>query len=228
MKIRKTVSDKTVAANRENAKKSTGPKTDIAKSNLKYHALKHGLLTKALLLRNEKEEEEFQELAGELEADLQPHGIMQVMLVEEIAVTWWKIKTVQGLLTKAVRSGQKTSEAVLKTFNNASSGVGVPLSSSSRELQMASEFGLECHELVLRVEGKQFDEKEDKDKFMPKPEKTGHIAMEAKMGNANESLLRYERAWKGDLYRAIAALKNLQRPEVRPPQTKYGTKPLTP
>ena len=56
MQIRKTVSDKTVAANRENAKKSTGPTTDIAKSNLKYHALKHGLLTKALLLRNEKEE----------------------------------------------------------------------------------------------------------------------------------------------------------------------------
>ena len=83
---------------------------------------------------------------------------------------------------------------------------------------MASEFGLECHELVLRVEGKQFDEKEDKDKFMPKPEKTGHIAMEAKLGNSSETLLRYERAWKADLYRAIATLKNLQRPEVRLPQ----------
>ena len=95
------------------------------------------------------------------------------MLVEEIAVTWWKMKTVQGLLTKDIRSRQKTSEAVFKTFNNASSGVGVPLSSSSRELQMASDFGLECQELVLRVEGKQFDEKEDKGKFMDHPEKTG-------------------------------------------------------
>jgi len=69
---------------------------------------------------------------------------------------------------------------------------------------------LECRELVLRAEGKQFDEKEEKDKFMPQPEKTGHIALEATLGKANESLLRYERAWKGDLYRAITTLKNLQ------------------
>ena len=227
MKIRKTVSDKTVAANRENAKKSTGPKTDIAKSNLKYHALKHGLLTKALLLRNEKEEEEFQELAGELEADLQPHGIMQEMLVEEIAVTWWKMKTVQGLLTKDIRSRQKTSEAVLKTFNNASSGVGVPLSSSSRELQMASEFGLECHELVLRVEGKQFDEKRKKGPSWTTQRRPGTSRWKRDLVTSSETLLRYERAWKADLYRAIATLKNLQRPEVRLPQAKYETNPLT-
>jgi hypothetical protein len=226
MKIEKNVSDKTVAANRENAKKSTGPKTETAKSNLKYHAVKHGLLTKALLLRNEKEEEEFQELADNLEAYFKPRSIMEEMMVEDIAVSWWKLKTVQRLLIKDLRARQKTSEAVLDTFNNASSGVGVPLSSSSRELRMATDFGLECRELVLRVDGKQFDEKE-KSGFMGHPEKTGHIAMEAKLGISSETLLRYERAWKADLYRAIAALKNLQRPEIRPAQAKYGTKPIT-
>jgi hypothetical protein len=226
MKIRKTVSDKTVTSNRENAKKSTGPKSDVAKKNLKFHAVKHGLLTKALLLRNEKEEREFQELAENLESYFKPRSIMEEMLVEDIAVSWWKLKTVQRLLIKDLRSRQKTSEAVLDTLNNASSGVGIPLSSSSRELRMATDFGWECRELVLRVEGKQFDEKE-KDVFNAQPEKTGHIAMEAKLGNSSESLLRYERAWKADLYRAIAALKNLHRPEARPFQAKYGTKPLT-
>jgi hypothetical protein len=46
------------------------------------------LLTKALLLRSEKEQVEFQELAGNLEADFQPHGIIETMLVEDIAVSW--------------------------------------------------------------------------------------------------------------------------------------------
>ena len=153
MKIKKTVTDKTVAANRENAKKSTGPKTESAKSNLKYHAVKHGLLTKALLLRNEKEEEEFQGLADKLESDFKPRNVVEEMLVEDIAVSWWKLKTVQGLLMKDIRSRQKTSETVFDTFNNASSGVGVPLSSSSRQLRMASYFGLECRELGFKSRG---------------------------------------------------------------------------
>ena len=153
MRIRKTVSDKTVAANRENAKKSTGPKTETAKSNLKYHAVKHGLLTKALLLRKGEEEEEFQELTDSLEAYFKPRSIIEEIMVEDIAVSYWKSNTAQRLLIKAILSRQKTSEAVFDTFNNASSEVGVPLSSSSRQLRMASDFGLECHELVLRVEG---------------------------------------------------------------------------
>ena len=218
MKIKKNVSDKTVAANRENAKKSTGPKTESAKSNLKYHAVKHGLLTKALLLRNQKEEEEFQELADKLESYFKPRNVVEEMLVEDIAVSWWKLKTVQDLLIKDLRARQKTSEAVLDTFNNASSGVGIPLSSSSRELRMAANFGLECRELVLKVEGKQLDEKGEKETFNAHPAKTGGITMEARLGTSSETLLRYERACKADLYRAIATLKNLQRPEVRLPQ----------
>ena len=117
--------------------------------------------------------------------------------MEDIAVSWWKLKTVQDLLIKDLRARQKTSESVLDIFNNATSGIGVPLSSSSRELRMATDFGLECRELVLRVDGKQFDEKR-KSGFMGHPEKTGHIAMEAKLGNSSETLLRYERAWKAD------------------------------
>ena len=91
MKIKKTVSDQVIAANRKNAQKSTGAQSAAAKSKLKYHAVKHGLLTKALLFENDQEQAEFQELAATLEEDFKPRGVVQGMLVEEIAVCWWKL-----------------------------------------------------------------------------------------------------------------------------------------
>ena len=72
MKIKKTVSDKVITANRKNARKSTGPLSAVAKSALKYRAVKHGLLTKALSFRNNEEKAEFRELAAQLEEDLKP------------------------------------------------------------------------------------------------------------------------------------------------------------
>jgi hypothetical protein len=53
MKIKKTVSDKVITANRKNARKSTGPRSAVAKSALRYRAVRHGLLTKALSFRSD-------------------------------------------------------------------------------------------------------------------------------------------------------------------------------
>ena len=50
--------------------KINGPSEYCAKSALKYHAVKHGLLTKALSFRSDEEKAEFRELAAELEEDL--------------------------------------------------------------------------------------------------------------------------------------------------------------
>jgi len=95
MKIKKTVSGKVIAANRKNARKSTGPRSAAARSELKYHSVKHGLLTKALLFEGHKEEAEFQELAAELEADYKPRGVLQAMLVEEISLL---VETTDGTM----------------------------------------------------------------------------------------------------------------------------------
>jgi hypothetical protein len=83
MKIKKTVSDKVIAANRRNARKSTGPRNAAAKSALKYHSVKHGLLTKTLLFEGHKEEAEFQELTAELEADYRPRGSTKMKTVSQ-------------------------------------------------------------------------------------------------------------------------------------------------
>jgi hypothetical protein len=46
-------SDRQISANRANALKSTGPRTDTGKANSAQNALTHGLTAQAALLRNE-------------------------------------------------------------------------------------------------------------------------------------------------------------------------------
>src|SRR6516162_1766714 len=96
MKIEKTVSEKVIAANRANAQKSTGPKTEDAKLAVRLHAVKHGLLAKGIVFRNEEEQTEFQSLLDELEEEFQPEGVVERMLVEEIGSCWWKLHVAQS------------------------------------------------------------------------------------------------------------------------------------
>jgi hypothetical protein len=212
MKIKKTVSDKVIIANRKNSGNSTGPRSADAKSALKYHAVKHGLLTKALSFRNDEEKVEFRELASELEEDLKPRGILQGMLVQEIAVCWWKLQTTQRLQVEELRSRRKASTAILKTFIHCDESAD-PTSTRADDLRSAAPFGWECRELVLSVVGKQSEEESTSLHDDHTTEKRGHLGFEAKLGNSAESLLRYESSWKRDLYRAIAALRNLQMEE---------------
>ena len=44
-----------INANRENAKRSTGPRSRAGKANVRYNAMKHGLLAEAALLPDEDE-----------------------------------------------------------------------------------------------------------------------------------------------------------------------------
>jgi len=207
MKIKKTVSDKVITANFKNARKSTGPRSAGAKSALKYHALKHGLSTKSF--RSDEEKAEFRELAAELEEDLKPRGILQGMLVQEIAVCWWKLQTTQSLQLEELRSRRKASTAILKTFIHADESAD-PTSTRADDLRSAAPFRWECRELVLSVTGKQSEEESRSLGNDHTTEKGGYLGFEAKLGNSAESLLRYESSWKRDLYRAIAALRNLQ------------------
>src|SRR5215212_2652496 len=61
------------AANRQNALKSTGPKTPDGKAAVRLNALRHGLLSQEILLPGE-DEEALRELTEGLRAELQPVG----------------------------------------------------------------------------------------------------------------------------------------------------------
>jgi hypothetical protein len=80
-----------INANRENAKRSTGPRTAAGKANVRYNAMKHGLLAEAALLPDE-DEATFREFVQRITTDLQPEGEMEAILAERIINTLWRLR----------------------------------------------------------------------------------------------------------------------------------------
>jgi hypothetical protein len=79
------------AANRQNALKSTGPKTPDGKAAVRLNALRHGLLSEEILLPGE-DEEALRELAEGLRAELQPVGELEGLLVDRITSLLWRLR----------------------------------------------------------------------------------------------------------------------------------------
>ena len=78
-----------VEANRRNAEKSSGPKSDDAKSRMRYNALKHGMTAKTVLLPGDDP----QEFAGRLrylQDDLQARNGLEAVVIERLAGDLWK------------------------------------------------------------------------------------------------------------------------------------------
>jgi hypothetical protein len=88
-----SISQRKLEANRRNAQLSTGPRTEEGKSQSRQNALKHGILAPALLITKglgAEDTTQFEELLGGLRLDLKPVGALEGMLVEKIAVCWWR------------------------------------------------------------------------------------------------------------------------------------------
>lgn len=86
---------KQIAANKKNAKLSTGAKTPKGKSIVKWNALKHGLLSKEITIDFGDGKEcraDFINLLSALTESLYPVGTLEEMLVEKIAVCYWRLR----------------------------------------------------------------------------------------------------------------------------------------
>ena len=87
----KTTSIKRINANRENAKKSTGPKTASGKFRSCRNALKHGLDSRKHLINGE-DVKEFQEMKESYIKMLEPSNILEVEECMQIIAMSWKIR----------------------------------------------------------------------------------------------------------------------------------------
>ena len=77
-------SDKQITANRDNATKSTGPRTEAGKQVSRRNAFKHGLTAKTIVVADE-DAEKFVALRAQLEHDYQPQTALERILTELIA-----------------------------------------------------------------------------------------------------------------------------------------------
>jgi hypothetical protein len=91
-----------IEANRSNARKSTGPRTDAGKAASSRNALKHGLCAATAVLPDE-DPAEFEAFAEQFKKDCDPHGKRQELLVERLTVLHWKLQRLPAMEQAAVR-----------------------------------------------------------------------------------------------------------------------------
>jgi hypothetical protein len=80
-----------VEANRLNAQRSTGPRTPEGKAMARLNALKHGLLSREVILAEENARD-LDDLGRRLRAELHPATELEVLLVDRVASCLWRIR----------------------------------------------------------------------------------------------------------------------------------------
>jgi len=89
------ITEKQIAANRRNAAHSTGPRTEEGKKIASQNALKHGLLAREVVVSvgdGAENSQEFDAMLLDLKDHFAPQGVLEEMLVEKIAVAYWRLR----------------------------------------------------------------------------------------------------------------------------------------
>ena len=80
-----------IAANRRNARRSTGPKTAAGKAASSANALRHGLAAARAVVLPDEDGEAYERLRQGVIADLDPANTLQQALAERIVVLLWRL-----------------------------------------------------------------------------------------------------------------------------------------
>jgi hypothetical protein len=100
------VSEAQLAANRENAQKSTGPRSEEGKAAIRMNALKTGLTGRTVWIE-EEDAPRYRKLAADFNQDLQPVGPQETALVQSVIDLHWRLESIPGLLMALKSKGRR-------------------------------------------------------------------------------------------------------------------------
>lgn len=219
MKIKKRVTEEVIAANREKARASTGPRSDRGKSNSSQNALRHGILAKKIMLQTDEDRTAFKNLLQSCNAEFTPEGLLERLLVEEIASDVWKMQIALGFETRELSARDDVRDQVDGIFHG---DLKLPIS----DWDLPIDKSWECERIVVRaVAGT--DTSNSTASRGPavfqnqvinavqkvqnhNSQEAGQLEVEAVLGSSLEKMIRYQSALKRDLYRAIEMLRKVQ------------------
>jgi hypothetical protein len=196
MKIKRTITDRVLAANRANGKHNPGRRNPQNTS-----AVTHGLLANKLVFRSDDERRSYNTLVAELTDHHQPLGPTEGVLVSEMAISLWRLQELYGWESLEVKSRTDAAAAIVQGLREDGDAQELPLFAATQQ-------GWSAQELVVRSGSRGSKEGET---LLDEARKTGHIILETKMISSLETILRYGAAIRRDFYRALAALRDLQR-----------------
>jgi hypothetical protein len=108
---KRPASERKILANRRNALRSTGPKTERGKRAVTRNAITHGLLAREVVITagdGEESQEEFQAFVESVCEHYKPVGPVEGMFVEKIAVSWWRLGRAIRAENGEIRKGLDT------------------------------------------------------------------------------------------------------------------------
>ena len=85
-----------ITANRQNSKKSTGPRSAEGKAVSAKNAVKHGLFAHEAVIKGENPEE-YELFREEILAELAPAGAMESILAERIVSLTWRLQRAERI-----------------------------------------------------------------------------------------------------------------------------------
>jgi len=220
MKIKKTMTAAATAANRDNSKKSTGPKTEQGKSAASRNSLRHGILSRKMVFETRKQRAEYHGIWESWNQYFCPQGPLEEYLVQEITNVVWKLGITETLELKELSQRQSIKDCINGVFDN---DLELPIDENDIPLDRA----WNCEKLVIRAiagddesnssgshQPRIYENKIFKDfqtSGMHTSRKGSHLVVEAVLGGSLETLTRYRSTLKKDLYRAIETLHTLQK-----------------
>lgn len=96
-------------ANRENAKRSTGPRSEQGRAASGTNAIRTGLRSARLIVDGE-DPEEFAALCADLDSALRPVGAVEAALAERIALALWRQRRLVTAETSAINLERRPSQ----------------------------------------------------------------------------------------------------------------------
>ena len=137
---------KQIEANHRNALLSTGPTSCEGKKAVSHNAVKHGILSRSLLLDDESPEE-YQALVDELRNNLQPHGVLELSLVEKIAIALWRQKRLIRAETATIEELRQPMRILDEVRETLGHGSGIQL--TEEEITKNDEQYIEWYKAVI-------------------------------------------------------------------------------
>ena len=106
-----------IRANRKNAKKSTGPRTNEGKARSAQNPLKHGLLARDAVLPDE-DPADFDRQLCDLEDTIEPKNALEFALVRQIADAEWRLRRLTRLETGYLAAARDKTHRHNKTVRH--------------------------------------------------------------------------------------------------------------
>ena len=190
--------------NKQNALVSTGPLTPEGKALVSQNAVKHGIFAKDLIITTgdgKEDAQEYKELLDGLILSLNPSGQMECLLVEKIAVDYWRLRRVLRFETGSIR---KQLDTAINDYYGKTDYFGNKEHKTNKEINKEMASCRTCSDTPRLAELKQAKRKNRYAEEVTV--KTSSLPAE----NDWNKVIKYEKAVQRSILQNLALLKRLQ------------------